>query len=112
MSQVGETGDGVDNTWRHPQAIGMSAPEMLWLPIPGQPGRTIGAVALELSGDCYVGLQCANNEHYTAAAGLARKRLRRCKPGSTRWSWYTAVIAEDRRRRRSALRVVGADGAP
>jgi len=91
------------------RARGPAVPYTGTLPVPGQPGRTIRAVALELPGDRFVALHLASDEHYADAAELATTRLRRCKPGSLHRCWYRAVVAEGRRRRRGRLTVVAGE---
>lgn len=72
------------------------------LPVPGEPWEPPRSISglMELPDGRFVAVDDkATDEHYRLGAELARKRLPRCKRGSTNWCWYRAVIAEHERRR-------------
>lgn len=76
------------------------------LPVPDCPWRSITGL-MELPDGRFVAVdERASDEHYALGAELARKRIRRCRQGSTNWHWYRAVIAEHERRRRLVLTVL------
>ncbi len=63
------------------------------LTVPGTDQTVSGLV--ELPDDLFVSsLDAMRPEDWSAAAELARTRLKRCRPGSLNWRWYTAVVAE------------------
>lgn len=83
----------------------MSAPDRC-LPVPGVPGATVSGF-MELPDGCFVAVDDrATDDDYRLGAELAHKRIRRCRPGSTNWHWYRAVIAEHERRRRARFTVL------
>lgn len=86
----------------------MSGPRWC-LPVPvelGQPPASIEGF-MELPDGRFVAVDHrATDEHYRLGADLARKRLPRCKRGSTNWHWYRAVITEHERRRHARLTVL------
>jgi hypothetical protein len=75
------------------------------LPVPDGAGGYQGSIEgrMELPGGLFVAVDDrATDDDYRLGADLARKRLPRCKRGSTNWHWYRAVIAEHERREQSA----------
>ena len=69
-------------------------------------GRRFTRFAIEMPNDMWASTSVATDEHYQAAAELARRRLRRCSPGSDTYWWYRAVIEENNRRRKSRLTLI------
>ncbi len=77
------------------------------LPVPGTMNGTISGF-MELPDGRFVAVDDrATDEHYALGADLARKRIGRCRAGSTNWHWYRAVIAEDERRQQTEQDLAG-----
>lgn len=74
------------------------------LPVPDGSGGYQGSITglMELPDGTFVAVDDrATTELYALGADLARKRIGRCRPGSTNWHWYRAVIAEHERRQQT-----------
>jgi len=69
------------------------------LPLPDAPGCTISGF-MELPDGRFGPVdERATDEQFDLGAELARRRINRCRRGSTNWLWYRSVLAEHGRRR-------------